>query len=219
MELILNFSKWQKLNEQASSFKQFEQTLPAATANAIIEFIKTNKWSTGGWVPLKENETVFYKISDNHNSTGQIMSTAVQNNPVDALGVTVYKLYLMDRNPAESWKLSQLSLGNSYSIFSRTGTGENGSPIAEFKTIGTMLKGESISSQFSNTNKYGFASLFVDPSTVEFGAKLYTLMGPKAKEHFKKQVQAIAGGKIADKDATYLNQYKASAATLLSKLA
>jgi uncharacterized protein (DUF4213/DUF364 family) len=217
MGLILNFAKWQKLHEQSSSFKTFTPTLPVATANEIVEFIKTNQWSTGGWVPLKANETVFYKIDDRHNSTGQIMSTAMQNNPVDALGVTVYKLYVMDKTP-ESWPLSQLSPGNMYSILSSQGTGEDGSPIADFKTIGTWLRAES-PSQFVQTNKYGFASLFVDPSTVEFGAKLYTLMGPKAKEQFKKQVQAIAGGKIADKDATYLNQYKASAATLLSKLA
>lgn len=216
MELILNFNKWQKLNEQASSFKTFTPTLPVATANEIIQFLKDNQWSTGGWVPLKANETILYKVDDSHNKGGQIQSVGVQNNPIDALGVTVYKLYLMDKTP-ESFALSQLSFGNAYSILSKQGSGENGSPIAEFKTIGTQLKGEA-SSQFSNANKYSFAARFVDPENVEFGAKLYNLMGPKAKDHFKKQVTAISGGKIADKDATYLNQYKASAAQLLSKL-
>lgn len=217
MGLILNFAKWQKLHEQSSSFKTFTPTLPVATANEIIQFLKTNQWSTGGWVPLKANETILYKVDDSHNKGGQIQSVGMQNNPVDALGVTVYKLYLMDKTP-ESFALSQLSPGNMYSILSNQGSGEDGSPIADFKTIGTWLRAES-PSQFSNTNKYGFASLFVDPSMVEAGATLYKLMGPKAKEHFKKQVEVIAAGKIADKYASYLNQYKTSAASLLTKLA
>lgn len=218
MGLILNFAKWQKLHEQSSSFKTFTPTLPVATANEIIQFLKLkdNQWSTGGWVPLKTKENILYKVNDSHNKGGQIQSVAMQNNPVDALGVTVYKLYLMDKTP-ESFALSQLSPGNMYSILSNQGSGEDGSPIADFKTIGTWLRAES-PSQFSNTNKYGFASLFVDPSMVEAGAALYKLLGAKAKEHFKKQVEVIAAGKIADKDASYLNQYKVSAANLLAKL-
>lgn len=216
MGLILNFAKWQKLHEQSASFTTFAPGLPAKTAGIIIDFLKQNQWSTGGWIASPEVETVLFKVDDSHNKGGNVVSMPLPNNPVNEINVSVFQLFMMDKTP-ESFPLTQLSLGSTYNILSKQGSGEGEKPIAEFTAIGTTLKNEK-APQYSQTNKYGFAALFVTPENIEYGAALYPMLGQRAKDHFKKQVAAIAAGGIVDKDAKHLNQYKASAAQLLSKL-
>jgi hypothetical protein len=215
MKPILDYSCWSALFEQTKS--TFTPALPVATANEIVQFLKTKQWSTGGWIPSKSNETIFYKVADSHNKNGQVHSSAAQylNQDMYALGVTECKLFLMDK-PETSWINSQLVFGKMYAIYSK-GEGEQGTTIDKFTPIGSedkLVEGN----QYDQTQKYAFAYHFVsDPSSIQFAVNLYNLFGEKAKYHFKKQVSAIASG-ISDASYKWLNDYKSNASTLLSKL-
>ena len=214
---ILNFSSWMRLNEQlSSSFTKFPADMPKEKATQIVDFLKKNGTSTGGWVVLDEDKEHIYQLTSDYFKGNKIMSRAMNNNPIDGIMIVKHKLYIFS-NKETSWVSSQLVYQDYYKFLSEMGSGENGSPIDEFNVVGVWGGQEKNSPQ---ANRYGLAGLFIDDESKEFGAKVFKMLGGTTLEHFKKQMTAIAEGNIPRQDDAWLKDatYKKNAKYILDQL-
>jgi hypothetical protein len=218
MSNILNFSGWMRLNEQLhSSFTKFPADMPKEKATQIIDFLKQNGTSTGGWIVLDEDKEHIYQLQSNYIKGDKIMSGAMSNNPIDVFGISKHKLYIFS-NKETSWVTSQMVYQDYYRFLSEQGSGENGSPIDDFNVVGVW--GGQDKNTPSADNRYGLAGMFIDSESKEFGAKVFKMLGGTALEQFKKQITAIAEGNIPGKDDAWLKEasYKKNAKYILDQL-
>lgn len=191
--------------------------MPKEKAAQIVDFLKQNGTSTGGWVVLDEDKEHIYQLMSEHMQGEGIKSTAMNNNPIDVLSISKYKLYIFS-NKETSWVSSQMIYQDYYRFLSEMGSGENGSPIDEFNVVGVWGGKEKNSP--SADNRYGLAGMFIDDESKEFGAKIFKMLGGNALEQFKKQMTAIAEGNIPRKDDAWLKEanYKKNAKYILDQL-
>jgi hypothetical protein len=218
MSNILNFSGWMRLNEQLnSSFTKFPADMPKEKAAQIVDFLKQNGTSTGGWVVLDEDKEHIYQLMSSHIKGDKLMSEAMNNNPIDVISIAKYKLYIFS-NKETSWVSSQMVYQDFYRFLSEMGSGENGSPIEEFNVVGVWEGQEKNGPQADN--RYGLAGMFIDDESKEFGAKIFKMLGGTSLEQFKKQITAIAEGNIPRKDDAWLKEasYKKNAKYILDQL-
>lgn len=215
---VLNFNDWNRINEGNQFGFNFESKhMSKEIANELLGFLKTNKFSTGGWMVSKANETVLYQLSPSHNANGDVVAKSMQNNPVDYLNITLWKINLA-KNSAIA---SQLNMGpdvNLYTSISNEGEEGSGTPVAGFKLVGTQDRQEEWERP-DWRNKYGLISQFLDASNAKSYAKFMPLMPAGIKEHMKQQLTTVAQGK-AQGDDSYLNdaEYKGVANTLLAAI-
>jgi len=218
MSNILNFSGWMRLNEQLhSSFTKFPADMPKEKATQIVDFLKQNGTSTGGWIVLDEDEEHIYQLMPDYIKGDKIMSGAMSNNPIDVIGIAKHKLYIFS-NKETSWVSSQMVYQDYYRFLSEMGSEEKGSPIDDFNVVG-VWGGQGKNDPQAN-NRYGLASMFIGDESKEFGAKVFKMLGGTALEHFKKQMTAIAEGNIPGKDNAWLKDatYKKNAKYVLDQL-
>lgn len=215
---ILDFSSWMRLNEQLhSSFTKFPADMPKEKATQIVDFLKQNGTSTGGWVVLDEDKEHIYQLMSDYIKGDKLMSGAMNNNPIDVISIAKYKLYVFS-NKETSWVSSQMVYQDYYRFLSEQGSGENGSPIDEFNVVGVWGGQEKNTPQ--TDNRYGLAGMFIDDESKEFGAKVFKMLGGTTLEQFKKQMTAIAEGNIPRKDDAWLKDasYKKNAKYILDQL-
>lgn len=192
--------------------------MPKEKATQIVDFLKQNGTSTGGWIVLDEDREHIYQLMSKYIKGDTIISEEMRNNPIEVIGIYKHKLYLYSSKET-SWISSQVVYQGSYSFLSKKGSGETGSPIDEFNVVG--VRGGHENGKPHASNRYGLASMFINDESKEFGAKVFKTLGGTALEQFKKQLTAIAEGNIPKKDDDWLLKdasYRKNAKYILDQL-
>ena len=225
MGAILNFPGWMRLNEQqqqelGASYTKFPADVPKEKATQIVDFLKRNGTSTGGWIVLDEDKEHIYKLDGTHMKGEGIMSSGQKQGFIDELRITRYKIYTFS-DKESSWLVSQVRLQDNYRFLSKMGANiGGGNPIDEFNVVG-VWGGSAFGPEGSKPdgkNKYGLVTPFLEEENKEFAATIFKGLGGTTLEHFKKQLTAIAEGNIPSDSLLKEDRYKKRAKYILDQL-